>query len=1011
MDDPLTSFGNAIREAKLDLKGDPIMDGTRQRIPVVGGKHGNKDGSYIGYSDGKPAGSIENFLAGTKQNWKYKSAQAELLTPKQKEAIAARQQQRADDLAAQHAAKALACEKRWNRATVMEGADTTPYLARKQVPAIGVRREGDNTLVPLRDVEGKLWSVQTIFPEKKELKPGDAPIDKVMAKDALKTGNFHLLGEIEAGKPVLVAEGYATGASARIASGHAVAIAFDTGNLDAVAGAIRARYPDSPMTILGDDDRHKASNAGREKATAAAEKHGAGVVFPQFAQEGPGTDFNDLHVTEGLAAVKKQIDNSTNIFRSVKMSKEIGGEATPPIQIPVLVSREDVAAQDAKVENAQEAVTAKKKPRAPKKPAAEKPVAAAHGMLTALEPAAPASASVKMEAVVKPEAQAIAAAQEPAPPLTAAERQAALANEEAQHKERINALLMGHKPMSDQEMFNHFRQLRAVETAAAQAAASAVPIVTPAQAVAAPVENSIEQGPARTVAPEPAQAPGIGVAARAAEAQHNANVQAAILSASSNDTDDGKRLHALIASNTELEQRTRGTMLRDEAGEYVRRDVAAIHAIKGTDTRTLALLVINDSQVAQMAYRQELGRQAPDVALASHTAYARQHKQDSGKTVTDFGARTPAQTNFADRSKAVPEAVKARFMQVDHDYFWPDKTPAFIDRDSKLATRGENAEVIRAMVQIAKARDWTSITVKGTEEFRRGAWLEASLVGMHVEGYKPTELDKQDLARRPSGNSVAHAAERVQAGTPVQSAAPVLSLVKPPETTVAAALAPAPVDPAAARDILVAHGAAKYLHDPDPKATDSYFVVLASPQGKDRTIWGVGLSDAIAKSGARIGDPITLIKNGQKQVEVEANVKSATGEVVGTEKISTIRNEWKIETNRTEAKTPVHDLNDLALQAKAADFLKEKPSFVVKKYEDLAPAYGTLDAAQKFADASFQKSEDRAKFVAVAKEVMAKMIAHGEKVPAPLLRTDFEKNGPELGKSQPNKSVEQQIEK
>ena len=528
------------------------------------------------------------------------------------------------------------------------------------------------------------------------------------------------------------------------------------------------------------------------------------------------------------------------------------------------------------------------------------------------------------------------------------------------------------------------------------------------QVVAAAVENSIEQGAARTVTPDPAQTPGIGATALAADAQRSTNVQAAILAASSRDTDDCKQLRAIIATNTELEQRTRGTMLKDEAGEFVRRDLAAVRAIKDAEARTLALLVVNDSQVAQMAYRQELGRQAPDVAIASHSAYVGQQKKESGQAVPDFAARNPAQ---ADRSTAVPDTVKARFMKVENDYFWPDKTPAFIDRDTKLATRGENVEVIRSMVQIAKARDWTSITVKGTEEFRRAAWMEASLVGMHVDGYKPTALDKEELARRPSRNSVAHAAERVQAGTPVQSAAPVLSLVKPPETTVAAALAPAPVDPAAARDTLVAHGAAKYLHDPDPKATDSYFVVLASPQGKDRTVWGVGLSDAIAKSGARIGDPITLIKNGQKQVEVEANVKSATGEVVGTEKISTIRNEWKIETNRTEAKTPVHDLNDLALQAKAADFLKEKPSFVVKKYEDLAPAYGTLDAAQKFADVSFQKSEDRAKFVAVAKEVMAKMIAHGEKVPAPLLRTDFEKNGPELGKSQPNKSVEQQIEK
>lgn len=954
MDDPVTCFGNAIRAAGLDLEGDPVMDGTRQRIAVVDGKRGNKNGSYIGYLDGRPAGSIENFTAGTRQAWKYEGAQVEPLTLEQKSAIEARRQQRADALAARHAAQALICEQRWERATVMAGAATTPYLTRKQVPAIGVRRDGKNTLVPMRDIDGKLWSIQTIFPEKRALVQDGVPIDKVMAKNARKEGNFHLLGEIRPGAPILVAEGYATAASAHLATGHAVVVAFDSGNLDAVAGALRARHLDNPMLVLGDDDRHKERNVGRNKATEAACKHGAGVTFPQFSQEGPGTDFNDLHVTEGLIAVKEQIEHSLNagIFKGNIMSEkrdETAEGAGRAIDIPAPVGREQVAESDETVP----AAPAPKKPRKARAPKAGAAIPAA---------------------------------------MTRAERQAALEEAKLQHKQRIDELLAGVKPLSDQEMAEKYRLQRAAEAAAMQATilqpAQAAPVDTPAaqvvQAVVPPVENSIEQGPSRTVEPEPAplprhtvgadanawlnqnaqqwrdladvrgltpmiekllsegqtagevtatmkeqlanlpledranfiiavratlgipsrmaeesraefdawkasydarmaQTPGIGPIALAIDAQRKANIQAAIIEASSRDTEDARHLRAIIASNAQLAQRTRGTMLQDEACEYAKRDIAAIRSIKSTDTRTLALLVINDNQVAQMAYRQELSRRAPEVTLAANSAHAGQQNKDGVQAVTDFGSRAPAQAPFIDRSKAVPESVKARFIVVDHDYFFPDKTPAFIDRDSKLATRGENVEVIRSMVQIAKARDWQSITVKGTEEFRRSAWLEASLVGINVEGYKPTALDKEDLARRPSGNSVARAAEHVQV------APPELTLVKAPEPAVARAS----MDP--------------------------------------------------------------------------------------------------------------------ALQAKAAAFIKEKPSFVVKKHPDLAPVYGTLAAAELFAAKHLPGHE--AQFLAIAKEFIAAKIVSGEKVPAPLLHAVLDKQGPKLGKSEPKKDVGQQMER
>jgi hypothetical protein len=107
-----------------------------------------------------------------------------------------------------------------------------------------------------------------------------------------------------------------------------------------------------------------------------------------------------------------------------------------------------------------------------------------------------------------------------------------------------------------------------------------------------------------------------------------------------------------------------------------------------------------------------------------------------------------------DKSTVVPEAVSRRFLKVDQDYFFPDRTPAFSDRGNRLATRGAHPDVVRSLIEIAKARGWDEITVKGEESFRRSSWMEATLNGMKVAGYQPTALDLAELANRPARNSV-----------------------------------------------------------------------------------------------------------------------------------------------------------------------------------------------------------------------------------------------------------------
>lgn len=93
-------------------------------------------------------------------------------------------------------------------------------------------------------------------------------------------------------------------------------MAFNGGNLKAVALALRAKYPDLRIIIAADDDHQTEGNPGMTKAQAAAQAVGAGVAVPTFPAGRPdkATDFNDLHQLAGLNVVKMCIDNAIELI-------------------------------------------------------------------------------------------------------------------------------------------------------------------------------------------------------------------------------------------------------------------------------------------------------------------------------------------------------------------------------------------------------------------------------------------------------------------------------------------------------------------------------------------------------------------------------------------------------------------------------------------------------------------------------------------------------------------------
>lgn len=299
---PQAEFAQALKAAGLDLDGQqPIMDGKIHRTPLLDGTASKLDGAYVGYLDGIPAGFVQNHKTGEKTNWK---ATGHALSDEQKATLRAesekrRAQQGLERLKQQEKASKRAFAKFIN---AKEASPEQPYLVKKDVPAIGVREDAHgNLLVPGFDTSGHIHTLQTISLEGKQFEAGSRKQGTFLPIDP--EGR---LGE----EVILIAEGYATAASVHLATGKPVVAAFDAGNLEPVALALREKFSDIPIVILADNDHQLSSNVGVEKASAAAKAVQGHVIVPSFSKKELAkglTDFNDLHVNLGSEQVRIQL--------------------------------------------------------------------------------------------------------------------------------------------------------------------------------------------------------------------------------------------------------------------------------------------------------------------------------------------------------------------------------------------------------------------------------------------------------------------------------------------------------------------------------------------------------------------------------------------------------------------------------------------------------------------------------------------------------------------------------
>ena len=326
-------FRAAIEAAGLPAPDTIIGDGQFHRFST-NGKPSDKTGVYLFHDDERPAGWFKCHRSGIESKWRADIRRE--FTPEERRQWAARmrelERQREEAIAAARAEAAAKAADLWQRGHQCNGH---AYLRRKQISGIAARELDGEILVPMRHGPGALVGLQRIQQDGTKRFIAGTPAD----------GAYHVIGKPAATGPVVIVEGYATGESVHMATGWCVVVAFNAGNLAPVARKIRAALPQAQIIIGADDDAGTAGRIGRnpgiDAATDAARQIGATIAVPLWAGDrGTGTDFNDLHQSEGLDAVRACFDDPRSPDPEPPADDPFDGPDEPPAPATALARNE-----------------------------------------------------------------------------------------------------------------------------------------------------------------------------------------------------------------------------------------------------------------------------------------------------------------------------------------------------------------------------------------------------------------------------------------------------------------------------------------------------------------------------------------------------------------------------------------------------------------------------------------------------------------------------------------------
>ena len=319
---PIDGFRDAIVAAGLNAPETIEADGKLHRFSS-NGKKGDDAGWYLLHDDGIPAGSFGDWRTGIMQNWRAdvgRTLTADEEAAHRAKVDAMRREREAEEARRKSEAKGKAAAV-WQKTKPASGDH--PYLIRKGIKASGAKQYNDALLIPMR-ADGEIHSLQFIGPDG----------DKRFLTGGRVKGCYFSIGKPKGAAALCIAEGFATGATIHEATGYPVAVAFNAGNVGAVAKAMRDKFPDLVLILCADDDIQTEGNPGLTAATDAARSVGGLLALPDFGIDRPAgaSDFNDMVALCGQEAVRQAIagliDANNEALKELEVSQVSGVQAS-----------------------------------------------------------------------------------------------------------------------------------------------------------------------------------------------------------------------------------------------------------------------------------------------------------------------------------------------------------------------------------------------------------------------------------------------------------------------------------------------------------------------------------------------------------------------------------------------------------------------------------------------------------------------------------------------------------
>ena len=128
------------------------------------------------------------------------------------------------------------------------------------------------------------------------------------------------------------------------------------------------------------------------------------------------------------------------------------------------------------------------------------------------------------------------------------------------------------------------------------------------------------------------------------------------------------------------------------------------------------------------------------------------------------GAKSDKRPAYASEPESISKTYYVEEKNGERRYFddYKRSALAMYATDTSVSSKRQDLNTIRAMLEIAKARGWHSVEIRGSAEFKREAWIEATARGLEGRGFTPSDPDRQEAERRraergPSNEVRAHA--------------------------------------------------------------------------------------------------------------------------------------------------------------------------------------------------------------------------------------------------------------